>query len=67
MIVRVSTPTCHFCHKGGTVDVPVEGVDAYLRGALVQDAFPDLPAPLREQIKSGDHPECWDAMLGVAS
>jgi len=32
-------------------------------GTLVQEAFPDLEAPLREQLKTGVHPECWNNML----
>jgi hypothetical protein len=31
----------------------------YLNGATAEDAFSDLLAPIREQIISGTHPECW--------
>jgi hypothetical protein len=37
---------------------------AYLRGNYVQEAFKSLAIPLREQIISGVHPECWDLMWG---
>jgi hypothetical protein len=35
----------------------------YLNGAYAQDAFPDLLAPIREQIISGTHPECWNEIF----
>jgi len=35
----------------------------YLNGANAQDAFPDLLAPIREQIISGTHPECWNEIF----
>ena len=34
-------------------------LDAYEQGMLLQDAFPDLPAPEREFIKTGITPEEW--------
>lgn len=36
----------------------------YLAGAYIQDAFPDLLAPAREQIMSGIHPKCWIEIFG---
>lgn len=42
-----------------TRDLPItqEQIDRYERGALVQDAFPHLPAPEREFIMTGTTPE----------
>lgn len=37
---------------------------AYLRGNYVQEAFKSLTIPLREQIISGVHPECWQELWG---
>ena len=37
---------------------------AYLRGNYVQEAFKSLTIPLREQIISGAHPECWQELWG---
>jgi hypothetical protein len=34
-------------------------IAAYEQGAVLQDAFPDLPAPEREFIKTGITPEEW--------
>jgi len=36
----------------------------YLRGNYIQDSFKTMSAPLREQIITGTHPECWQAMFG---
>ena len=45
-----------------TLDLPItlEQVAAYNRGALVQDAFPDLSEDLREFFISGITAEEWD-------
>jgi len=37
------------------------GYDAIYRGALFQDAFPQLDADDREFLKTGITPEEWDA------
>jgi hypothetical protein len=42
----------------------VEGMTNYERGSLLQDAFPTLPAPQREFIKSGITPDEWINMFG---
>jgi len=47
-----------------TLDLPVteEQIDLYYnRGALLQDAFPNLPAGDREFIKTGITDEEWNA------
>jgi hypothetical protein len=36
----------------------------YLRGNYVQDSFKSMAAPLREQVITGTHPECWQQMFG---
>lgn len=62
--VTVVTRTCRVCGSTGRVAVPVEGLREYVGGALLQDAFPTMPAPVREQVKTGMHPACWTAMFG---
>jgi hypothetical protein len=49
-----------------TIDLPitVQQVDAYVNGALIQDAFPNLDADQREFFKTGITAEEWDAMFG---
>jgi hypothetical protein len=58
------TNSCRWCGDIGEVEVPYAGLLAYHKGALIQDAFPDLDKTLREQIISGTHPECWGEMYG---
>jgi hypothetical protein len=41
------------------------GMRAWKKGALIQDAFPTLPAPIREFIMSGITPQEWDDMFGM--
>jgi hypothetical protein len=43
-----------------------EGLALRQAGAYVQDAFPYLSAPEREQLISGTHPKCWDEMFECA-
>ena len=60
----ISTPTCGICNKDGYVEATLEGYLQWNFGMLIQDAFPTMPAPLREQLKTGTHPECYQKMLG---
>ena len=60
--VLMRTPTCAMCGKGGFVEVSSEGYMARKKGALIQDAFPDVDKSLIEQIVSGTHPKCWESM-----
>lgn len=58
--IDLSTQLCQFCRKTGSVKITEQSWRAYRNGATVQEAFPELDAPLREQIISGTHPSCWD-------
>jgi hypothetical protein len=48
-----------------TLDLPVTEaqLQAYEDGALLQDAFPELAAPLRKFIKTGITPAEWTARV----
>jgi hypothetical protein len=59
----VETARCSVCGYKGEVEVPNSGLFRYTSGALAQEAFPSLSAPLREQIISGTHPECWGRLF----
>lgn len=59
----VTTPRCRECGESGILQIPADGWDAWQAGALIQVAFPEMPAPLREQLKTGYHPECWDKLF----
>lgn len=60
----VETPQCSWCGKGGVVEVPAPGFFAWQIGALIQDAFPTLSPGIREQLKTGYHPECYAEFAG---
>lgn len=63
------TKACPFCGKVQEVEFPVEGVDKYMDGALIQDAFPELSASQREILMTGICDDCWpieDASEGPA-
>ncbi len=62
-LVFVKTPVCPFCGQAGSVVAPRAGVAARKAGALIQDAFPSLAPDEREQIQTGIHQQCWDAVI----
>lgn len=53
------TKDCQICKKHGLLTIWENDFTRYLNGATAEDAFSDLLAPVREQIISGTHPECW--------
>ena len=57
------TKDCPRCKKGGMLTIWEDDMVRYLNGAYAQDAFSDLLAPIREQIISGTHPECWNEIF----
>jgi hypothetical protein len=61
----IPTRVCPECQKPGTVAIPAEGYERWTRGELIQVALPDTPAGIREQLKTGYHPECWDLMVSL--
>lgn len=60
----MQTPVCWHCNKSGTVEMTLTELMTYELGGLLQEAFPNHPAPVREQIKTGVHPKCWEEMFG---
>lgn len=60
----VETPVCFRCRNATIVYVPVAGYAAWKSGVLIQEAFPTMPAPDREMLITGTHPECWNLMFG---
>ena len=65
-IVTVETKRCMHCGELGELQVSSDGLSLRAAGAYIQDAFPELSAPLREQLITGTHPECWDEMFNGA-
>lgn len=61
--IEIQTPECSECHRSSTLRVPSAGYDAWQAGAFIQDAFPSLTDDEREMLKTGIHPDCWDALM----
>lgn len=63
MLITRTSPISGATH---TMEVPCtpEQVGAWEAGMLIQDAMPDVEAPLREFIKSGISPAEWLETFG---
>jgi len=55
---------CPVCSEEQKITGTRAGLDAYLQGAFVQDAFPTLTPDQREVLVSGTCAECWAEMWG---
>lgn len=55
---------CPFCGTEHYVNVPEARYDRWMKGALVQDAFPMLSATEREQLISHLCPACQAEVFG---
>ena len=57
---------CPFCGKEVRKEMNAkefdDGVEAYRRGAHIQDAFPKADASLREMLMTGICDKCWENM-----
>jgi len=64
-MARINTPTCQWCGTGGTVLVQMSDYLLWTskNPPLIQNCFPSLSAGHREQILTGTHPACWEAMF----
>lgn len=61
--IEFRTGACPYCGQHGSVRVTLDDQARRAAGELVQHAFPEMPAALREQIISGTHPACFDALF----
>lgn len=62
-IIVVNTLPCMVCHKVSQVYVNEEDYHDWVKGKLIQQAFPYLDDNQRELLITGTHPECWDEMV----
>ncbi len=62
-IITVQTPVCFHCRRAGFVQVLESDLEKYRNGMHAQEAFPEMPKELREQLISGTHPACWEEMF----
>jgi hypothetical protein len=62
----VETPECSWCGKSGTVEMTFQEFMNLEHGqGLIQDRLPNHSPAIREQLKTGYHPECWTTMFGT--
>lgn len=54
---------CPICALPARTRVDSQALWNWEHGELAQVAFASLPAETREQLVTGTHPECWDAMM----
>lgn len=54
---------CRCCGKEHILNVANDEYNAYMNGALVQNAFPTLPPEYRELLISGLCENCWDKVF----
>lgn len=64
--IEFRTSRCPYCGQHGSVRVTLDDLARRAAGHLVQAAFPEMPAGLREQIVSGTHPDCYNALFAGA-
>ena len=62
IVTRKSMITC--VTHAREVDCTPEQLAAWEAGMRIQDAMPDLPAPLWEFLMTGTTPQEWTAMFG---
>jgi len=61
-MITYTTPKCMICQTTTILRLPAEKLNRWASGELIQNVFPDLNPDVRELIKTGTHPECWDSM-----
>lgn len=68
-MITVDTGLCPHCRQPGQVTIPDDVAERYRqwrRGAgYIQTMLPELTADQREQLMTGTHGSCFDAMLGA--
>lgn len=53
------TVKCPFCGNEQEIEVSTKGLEDYRNGALIQHAFPELDANMRELIMTGICNDCF--------
>lgn len=61
--ITIPTPVCPVCGNIDHVEVRRSDLDRWRDGALIQQAFPEMPAEQREQLRTGLHAACWDTLF----
>jgi hypothetical protein len=59
-MVEYAAKPCPFCGQVAIVTVDVAGLEKFLAGARLSEAFPRMPMDVREMFISGCCPDCWE-------
>ena len=54
---------CVFCGNESRLTVDAARYERWQAGEHIQNAFPEMPAEIREVLISGTHPACWDKYM----
>lgn len=57
------SPPCLVCGKTTRVMLDYVQFQAWRRGTLIQNAFPEMSKEEREVLITGTHGECWKRMF----
>jgi hypothetical protein len=60
--VDVKTPKCIECGKQSVVHLYYDDLARWESGTMIQLVWPQASADDRELLKTGIHPECWEAI-----
>ena len=58
-LLGVTTRPCPYCGNKSILVISESGLEAWRKGTLIQEAFPELSAAVHTQLATGVHPECW--------
>jgi hypothetical protein len=62
-MAKITTDPCIVCGETSVMEVETRGFVRWKGGWLIQDAFPEMSPDLREQLKTGTHPACFESMF----
>lgn len=62
--IMVVHKTCKMCGTSHFIQMTIKGYLAWTRGAMIQDAMPELTPDQRELLISGICSTCYDKILG---
>jgi hypothetical protein len=61
--VHLETAPCPYCHKSTRLIISDIAWGMLQEGRHIQQVLPGWPAPRRELLMTGFHPDCWDEMF----
>ena len=63
LTTSIPTPPCPVCGKSTVFTLRVAAYDAWRRGTLIQDAFPEMSIDDRETLKTGFCGPCFESLF----